>query len=185
VSASESSGPSGGPPPYSGQAIAGLVLSLLCCTPVGLGFTIVGHGHIRHGERRGRGVVLAGYIASGVVTLLMVGTLIAAFADLRSETDRYVGDWRTAGELRWLGLDISAVEGGATIDGTFEERRMDVRCSGSFDERTRTVEGAIEIELDGRCDDGSTVDERLELRIEDGGDTLVTDDGRKLHRRDG
>ncbi len=75
--------PGGGfnePAKTDGVSIASLVLSLLCCAPVGLILGFVGIKRTKGGQRKGRGLAITGIVLGLLGLLAWVGMGIAALA---------------------------------------------------------------------------------------------------------
>lgn len=75
------------PPKTDGVSIASLVLSLLCCGPVGLVLGIIGIRRTKNGQRKGRGLAIAGVVLGVlalVVDVLAVIGLVAGVGFLSS-----------------------------------------------------------------------------------------------------
>lgn len=177
--------PHWGPPPApavktSGLAIAGLVTSLVCCPPVGLGLTIAGHLQVRRGTRSGKVLVWLGYGAALLVTLAAIGFVALGVWAVGDVNDDYVGEWRTGTEVENLTLDLDTAFGGLLLEGSFDARRDGASCRGSIEESDRVVDD-ISLDLRGRCDDGSRYDQTIDLTLV-GDDRLVADDGRTFER---
>jgi len=79
-------GPPGGdsgfnqPAKTDGVSIASLVLSLICCAPVGLILGFVGIKRTKGGQRKGRGLAITGVVLGLIGLLAWVGIGIAAIA---------------------------------------------------------------------------------------------------------
>lgn len=72
------------PPKTDGVSIAALVLSFLCClAPIGVILGFVGLGRTKGGQRKGRGLAIAGIIIGIIVSLASagIGAAIFIFAD--------------------------------------------------------------------------------------------------------
>lgn len=67
-------------PKTDGVSIASLVLSLLCCAPVGLILGFVGISRTKGGKRKGRGLAITGIVLGLIGLLAWVGIAIAAIA---------------------------------------------------------------------------------------------------------
>jgi hypothetical protein len=67
-------------PKTDGVSIASLVLSLLCCAPVGLILGFVGISRTKGGKRKGRGLAITGVVLGLLGLLLWIGMGIAAIA---------------------------------------------------------------------------------------------------------
>jgi len=176
--------PSAESSPLSGLAIAGMVTSLLCCPPVGLGLTVAGHVQVRRGARRGRGFVWAGYAAALLVSVAVIGLFGLGTWQLRSDSEPFVGEWRSTNEIEPVTLRLEAPFAGTSLEGTFDAVSGGSSCQGTVDESGRT--GAeVDLDLLGTCDDGSRYARRLEVRVADDGDTLVSTNGLTFRRQDG
>ncbi len=175
-------GPPPGPPPLkpSGLAIAGLITSLVCCPPIGLGLTIAGHVQVRRGTRSGKVLVWLGYGAVLLVTLASVGFVLLGTWAVRDVTDDYVGEWRSRGEVDEVTLHLGTGFGGFFVEGTFDAERDGIACHGSVEEGDR-MSSELPLDLTGRCDDGSPYTDRLDLALA-GPDQLVTRDGTIFER---
>ncbi len=68
------------PAKTDGVSIASLVLSLLCCAPVGLILGLVGIKRTKGGQRKGRGFAITGIVLGLLGLLAWVGIGIAAIA---------------------------------------------------------------------------------------------------------
>jgi len=67
-------------PKTDGVSIASLVLSLLCCAPVGLILGFVGISRTKGGKRKGRGLAITGVVLGLLGLLAWIGMGIAAIA---------------------------------------------------------------------------------------------------------
>ncbi len=67
-------------PKTDGVSIASLVLSLICCAPVGLILGFVGISRTKGGRRKGRGLAITGIVLGLLGLLAWVGIAIAAAA---------------------------------------------------------------------------------------------------------
>jgi hypothetical protein len=70
------------PPKTDGVSIASLVLSLLCCAPVGLILGFVGIRRTKGGQRKGRGLAITGVVLGLLGLLVWVGLGIASIAGI-------------------------------------------------------------------------------------------------------
>ncbi len=75
--------PAGGfeqPAKTDGVSVASMVLSILCCAPVGLILGFIGLGRTKGGQRKGRGFAITGIVLGLLGLLAWVGIAIAAIA---------------------------------------------------------------------------------------------------------
>ncbi|HEX7135657.1 MAG TPA: serine/threonine-protein kinase [Iamia sp.] len=168
--------------PVSGLAIAGLVTSLLCCTPVGLGLAVAGHVQVRRGTRRGRGLVWGAYVTVALVTVAWVAVFGVATIQLRADSERFVGEWRSTSELEPITLHLEAPNVGTSLEGSFDAVRDGVGCRGTIDEGGRSGD-LVDLDLDGSCDDGTDYARSLEVFVGEDGDTLLSSNGPSFRRQ--
>ena len=71
--------------PYSGKAIAGFVVSLVGVGIVGLILSILGLKDTKDGEKRGRGLAIAGVVIGASVTLVQLVLFVSLFAVLAAD----------------------------------------------------------------------------------------------------
>lgn len=172
-------------PPTSGAAVAGLVLGFLCCQPVGIILTIVGHVQVRRGDRTGKAVVWIGYGTAVLGLLAGLGFFALGGTVLRDNNERFDGRWQTSSESDRVTLTLRPEFGGFLLGGRFEARSDGSTCTGRIIEAGSSEPGHLEIELDGSCRDGRSFDEDYSLTLEEGDQTMVDRDGTRFTRIDG
>ncbi|HYG94727.1 MAG TPA: DUF4190 domain-containing protein [Nocardioides sp.] len=67
------------PAKTDGVSIAALVSSLLCCSPVALILGFIGIGRTKGGQRKGRGMAIAGVVLGAIGLLATIGVVVWAF----------------------------------------------------------------------------------------------------------
>jgi hypothetical protein len=72
--------PGGQPPKTDGMSVAALVSGLLCCAPVSLVLGFIGLGRTKGGQRKGRGMAIAGIVLGLLGLVAWVGIAIAGVA---------------------------------------------------------------------------------------------------------
>ena len=68
------------PQPYSGTAIAGFVVSLVGVGVVGLILSVLGLKDTKNGQKRGRGLAVAGVVIGALGTLLQLVFIVSFLA---------------------------------------------------------------------------------------------------------
>ncbi|WP_169798404.1 DUF4190 domain-containing protein, partial [Smaragdicoccus niigatensis] len=86
-------GPPSVMPPYSGLAIAALITGILC-GPIGLILGIIGINDTKNGQKRGRGMAIAGIVFGSLYVLATLGLIAFTVSEVQSmkATDLKVGD---------------------------------------------------------------------------------------------
>ncbi|MCE5288025.1 MAG: DUF4190 domain-containing protein [Nocardiaceae bacterium] len=86
-------GPPSMMPPYSGLAIAALITGILC-GPLGLILGIIGLHDTKNGQKRGRGMAIAGIVLGSLSLVATLGLIALTVSELETKqaTDLEVGD---------------------------------------------------------------------------------------------
>lgn len=74
------------PKPYSGTAIAGFVVSLVGVGIVGLILSVLGLKDTKDGEKRGRGLAIAGAVIGAIVSIWQLILIVSLFATMAAES---------------------------------------------------------------------------------------------------